>query len=340
MTPLFPAFRVFDDNGVISSRLVHVSLDDLSAGDVLIETAYSSVNYKDALAGTGKGKIMRRFPLIAGIDSAGTVVSSADERFRAGDSVLVTGYDLGVNHDGGFASYVRVPGAWVVPMPRGLDAFAAMTLGTAGFTAGLAVLEMERNGLTPSQSPVIVTGATGGVGSVAIACLSAQGYKVTAVTGKPDAEEYLRGLGASDILVRGTFQMGTKPLEKATWAGAVDAVGGETLAWLTRTMSYRAPIGATGLAGGSDLHTTVLPFILRGVRLLGIDSVQCPMDVRVEVWQRLASLMTSQRIAAIARVIDFDGLPAAFDTLLAGSARGRFVLRTGIYTGETMNFRP
>ncbi len=340
MTGTFAGLRVFNENGAIRSRLVELSLDDLSPGDVVIETAYSSVNYKDALAATGKGKVMRRFPLVAGIDVAGTVTSSADPRFHEGDAVLVTGYDLGVDHDGGYAAYVRVPGDWVVRLPDGLTPFEAMVIGTAGFTAGLAIHDMERNGLTPARGPVVVTGATGGVGSVAIACLSALGYTVTALTGKTDADDYLRTLGASDIVDRTRLEMGTRPLEKATWAGAVDAVGGGTLAWLTRTAAYGGTIASTGLAGGTDLHTTVLPFILRGVKLLGIDSVMCPMDLRVAVWRRLAGLVTRAHITAMAHRVDLTGLPAAFDALLSGAARGRFVVDAGIYTGETMAFRP
>ncbi len=322
----FAAFRVFDENGTIRGHLVSLSLADLAPGDVVIRAQYSSVNYKDALAGTGSGKIMRRFPLVAGIDVAGVVASSADARFREGDQVLVTGYDLGVDHDGGYAGFVRVPGDWVVPLPVGLSAFDAMALGTAGFTAGLSILEMERNGLTPRRGPVIVTGATGGVGSVAVACLAALGYRVTALTGKEAEHDYLRALGAADVLSRSNLQMGTRPLEKATWAGAVDSVGGQTLAWLTRTMAYGGTIASSGLAGGTDLQTTVLPFILRGVKLLGIDSVMCPMAVRLDVWRRLARTVTPAAIRALAREIDLATLPQAFETLLKGGARGRFVV--------------
>jgi NADPH2:quinone reductase len=254
--------------------------------------------------------------------------------------VLVTGYELGVNHDGGFSGIVRVPADWVVPIPDGLDAFSAMAIGTAGFTAGLAVSDMERNGLAPASGPVIVTGATGGVGSVAVACLAALGYRVTALTGKADAADYLRALGATEILDRATLQMGTRPLERATWAGAVDAAGGDTLAWLLRTGAYGAAIAATGLAGGTELHVTVLPFILRGVKLLGIDSVMCPMPARVDVWTRLARLLSRSHVDLIAHGIGLADVPAACEALLAGGARGRFVVNTGIYTSETIDFRP
>lgn len=323
----FPAFRIFEENGTVSGRVVAMSLDDLSAGDVVIDASFSSVNYKDALAGTGAGKIVRRFPLVGGIDVAGTVAASADGRFRAGQAVLVTGYDLGVAHDGGYAKQVRVPADWVVPIPDGLSAFDAMAIGTAGFTAALSIVEMERNGLTPSRGPVIVTGATGGVGSLAIQILAARGYKVTALTGKDAEHEFLRSLGAADVLSRTGLQMGTRPLEKAHWAGAVDAVGGDTLAWLTRTMAYNGAIASSGLAGGTEVHTTVLPFILRGVKLLGIDSVMCPAATRTEVWRRLAADLRPPRLAAIATVIGLDNLPDAFATLLKGRARGRFVVK-------------
>ena len=323
----FKAFRVFDEGGKISGRIVETSIDELSPGDLVIEAAYSGVNYKDALGATGTGKIIRRFPLIGGIDVSGTVASSADARFKPGDPVLVTGYDLGQAHDGGYSQFVRVPADWVVPVPDSLTLFDAMAIGTAGFTAALSIDEMERNGLAPGNGPVIVAGATGGVGSLAIQGLAARGYDVTALTGKEHEAEYLRGLGAADVIARNTLQMGTKPLEKATWAGAVDPVGGETLAWLTRTMKYRACIASSGLTGGSDLRTTVLPFILRGVKLLGIESSMCPMDLRREVWTRAATDLKPAHLKSMAREITLEDLPSAFDTLLKGAARGRYVVK-------------
>ena len=323
---VFKAFRVFNDEGKIHGSVVDATLDELSPGDVVIEAAYSSVNYKDALAATGTGKIMRRFPLIGGIDVSGTVASSTDARFRDGDEVIVTGYDLGVAHDGGYARYVRVPADWVVRVPKGLTLVEAMTLGTAGFTAGLAVVRLEQNGLRPGKGQVAVTGATGGVGSVAVAALARLGYEVAAITGKDDAHDYLRELGAREVVSRTTLAMGTRPLEAARWAGAVDAVGGDMLSWLTRTTNYWGGIASTGLTGGIEIHTTVMPFILRGVSLIGIDSVMCPMDVRMEVWRRLATDMKPPRLGAIATEITLAGLPDAFATLLAGAARGRFIV--------------
>lgn len=324
---MFDAFRVFDENGKIGGRVVGVGLEELSPGAVVIRAAYSSVNYKDALAATGRGKIMRRFPLIGGIDVAGTVESSTDARFQRGEAVLVTGYELGVAHDGGYASYVRVPADWVVALPPGLSLFEAMAIGTAGFTAALSIVEMERNGLSPASGPVIVTGASGGVGSIALQCLAARGYQVTALTGKPEQEPYLRALGAQQLLARGTLEMGTRPLEKALWAGAVDAVGGATLAWLTRSMLPQGCIASSGLTGGIDLNTTVMPFILRGVKLLGIDSVMCPMPTRLEVWRRLGSDLRPGKLGEAAQQITLAQLPSAFETLLQGAARGRYVVK-------------
>jgi acrylyl-CoA reductase (NADPH) len=323
----FRAFRVFDEGGQVQGRVVQASLGQLSAGAVVIKAEYSSVNYKDAMAATGAGKILRRFPLIPGIDVSGTVESSEDPRFRPGDPVLVTGYDLGVANDGGYSQYVRVPADWVVPTPAALSAFDVMAIGTAGFTAALSIVELERNGLKPPNGPIIVTGATGGVGSLAVQCLAALGYEVTALTGKDGEIGYLRSIGAKETLLRSTVQASTRPLEKATWAGAIDPVGGETLAWLTRTMMYRGSIAASGLTGGIEVHTTVVPFILRGVKLLGIDSVMCPMDLRREVWQRLATDMKPASLSTSAREIGLSDLPDAFATLLSGAARGRFVVK-------------
>jgi NADPH2:quinone reductase len=322
----FKALRIFDEDGRIASRLVQASIDELSPGNVLIEGAYSSVNYKDALAATGAGRIVRRFPLIGGIDVAGVVASSSDARVREGDEVLVTGYDLGVTQDGGYARYTRVPADWVVPLPQGLTLLDAMTLGTAGFTAGLSIVRLEHNGLAPGRGPVAVTGASGGVGSIAVAALARRGYDVTAITGKDDAHDFLRRLGAREVLSRKTLEMGTRPLEKARWAGAIDAVGGDMLAWLTRTTEAWGGIASTGLTGGAELHTTVMPFILRGIALLGIDSAACPMRVRTEVWRRLGQDMKPAHLQDIAAEIALEDLPRAFQTLLAGEARGRFVV--------------
>ena len=325
----FAAYRIVSADNAIRGGVVEATLDDLTPGEVVIRSAYSSVNYKDALAATGTGKILRRFPLIGGIDVSGTVESSRDPRFAAGDGVLVTGYELGVSHDGGYAEYVRVPADWVVPLPQGLSPFEAMALGTAGFTAALGIVRLEQMGLRPEQGAVAVTGATGGVGSIAIAALSRLGYTVTAITGKDDQHDYLRGLGASAVLSRARLDLGTRPLEKATWAGAIDAVGGDLLSWLVRSTNAWGGVASTGLTGGVDVRLTVMPFILRGVSLIGVDSVACPMDLRRDTWRRLATDMKPSALEQIVTEIPLARLDGAFATLLAGRARGRFVVRLG-----------
>ncbi|HAJ91559.1 MAG TPA: oxidoreductase, partial [Gammaproteobacteria bacterium] len=262
----FSALRVHRNaEGTVRAGLEALTLDDLAPGEVVIRSHYSSVNYKDALAATGKGKILRRFPLVAGVDVAGEVMSSADAGFHEGDRVLVTGCGLGESHDGGFSQVVRVPADWVVPLPEGLSLFAAMALGTAGFTAALAIDRLEQNGLAPGRGPVVVTGASGGVGSIAIDLLSGRGYEVVALSRRPATTDYLQSLGAADVLDPKTVTASDKPLETARWAGAIDNVGGESLAWLTRTVQPWGSIASIGLAGGGELHTTVMPFILRGV---------------------------------------------------------------------------
>ena len=325
------ALQVIKDDQGTHAVLATLPCPEPGAGEVRIRTMFSSVNYKDALAATGAGKIMKNLPLVGGVDVAGVIDASHDARFAPGDAVLVTGYGLGVEVDGGFAEFVRVPADWVVPLPSGpeatLTAYQAMALGTAGFTAALAVMRMEQMGLTPASGPVLVTGASGGVGSLAVDMLAGRGYEVIAVSGKPEQAETLRQLGAREVLDRHTLQLGTRPLEKAQWAGAVDTVGGELLAGLTRHMAYRGVIAACGLAGGTDLHTTVMPFILRGVSLLGIDSVACPMPERRQVWHRLATDLRPRHLeTGIARRISLDDLSALFPRFLAGTVTGRTVV--------------
>jgi acrylyl-CoA reductase (NADPH) len=321
----FDAFRIFNDDGRIAGRLIETTLDELTPGEVVIKAAYSSVNYKDALAATTP-RIIRQFPRIGGIDVSGTVVSSSDSRFREGDQVVVTGYELGVASDGGYAEYVRVPADWVVALPPGLTLRDAMAFGTAGFTAALAIMRLEHNGMTPARGAVAVTGSTGGVGGVAIAALAGLGYTVTAITGKEEERKYLTGLGASDVLSRHSIQFNDRPIESGKWAAAVDAAGGDLLSWLVKTTIPWGGIASTGLTGGTDLRLTVIPFVLRGVSLIGIDSVTCPMDIRTKVWQRLATDM-KKALAVRVHEIGLDELPTAFATLVAGQARGRFVVR-------------
>lgn len=320
----FSAFRVFADQP--AGRVVAMSVDELDAGEVVIEAHYSSVNYKDALAGTGTGKIMRRLPMNGGVDVSGVVVSSSDARFAVGDALIVTGYGMSMEHDGGFAQYVRVPADWVVPLPDGLSLFEAMALGTAGFTAALAIHRLEQNELMPASGKVIVTGATGGVSSLGIQMLAQLGYHVVALTGKTNAQDYLQSLGAAEILDRNTLVMGTRPLEKGMWAGALDAVGGATLAWLTRTMVQNGAIASFGNASGMELNTTVLPFILRGVRLLGVDSALTAMPLRRQLWQRLASDLRPANLKDVIKIRPLADLPDIFPQLLNHTLTGRVVI--------------
>ena len=322
----FTAFRLYEGAEQPDGRLVDMTVDELPPGEVTIRVAYSSINYKDALAAAGINRIVRTFPRIGGIDFTGTVAHSSDGRFRAGDEVIVHGFGVGVDHDGGHAQYARVPADWVMRLPPGLDLLDAATLGAAGYTAGLSLHLMELNGLAPERGPVVVTGATGGVASVAIDMLAQRGYRVTAITGKATEQQYLRDLGASTVLLRGELEMGRRPLEKGLWAGAVDSVGGETLAWLTRTMQPEGVITSFGNAGGAELNTTVMPFILRGVRLIGINA-NSPMPLREVVWRRIAGEYRPRHLRTIAHVIALDELPEAMARMLRSENRGRAVVR-------------
>jgi NADPH2:quinone reductase len=323
----FRAFRIHDE-GRVQGRFEDLTLDQLSPGDVVIDVHFSGINYKDALAATGAGKILRRYPLVGGIDLAGVVRESADARYRPGDAVLVTGCGLSETVDGGYAQRARVAGDSVIPMPPGLDAFRAMALGTAGFTAALAIHRMERNGQAPERGPVVVTGASGGVGSVAIDMLAARGYEVIAVSGKAEAHDYLAELGAAQVLSRQELALGSRPLEAARFAGAIDNVGGDMLAGLTRHMDFWGNIASVGLAGGAELRTTVMPFILRGVNLLGINSSATRRPERLDVWQRIATDLAPRHLDRIAtRTIEFDRLPDAFQAYIDGQVIGRTVVR-------------
>jgi len=324
----FKAFRIHSEAGKIVARFEQVTLDNLAAGEVVIRVSHSGINYKDALAATGAGKILRRYPLVGGIDLAGTVESSSDPRYQSGEAVLVTGCGLSETHDGGYAEFARVPGEWVIPMPPGLDATAAMAIGTAGFTAALAIHRMEQNGQQPGGGPIAVTGASGGVGSVAIDMLSVRGYRVVAISGKAQAASYLRELGAGEVLTRQDIEFGTRPLETVRFGGAIDNLGGETLAWLTRTVDFWGSIASIGLAAGPELKTTVMPFILRGVALIGINSSATRREWRLAVWQRIATDLKPRHLQRIVtRTIAFDELPQAFPAYLEGSVTGRTVVR-------------
>jgi acrylyl-CoA reductase (NADPH) len=325
----FKAYRVFEENGKGKGRLVEMTLDELDPGEVVIKGAYSSVNFKDALTGTGAGKIVRRYPCVGGIDCSGTVAASSDSRFKAGDEVICTSYDMAMSHDGGYAGTIRVPADWVVPLPSGLTLFDAMAIGTAGYTAALAIHLLEHNGMMPGNGKVVVNGATGGCASLAIDMLAQLGYSVTAITGKTAEHDYLKRIGAGEVLGREALAAATRPLEKGLWAAAFDAVGGEQLAALTRTMQQYGLIASFGNAGGIELHTTVLPFILRGVRLIGIDSAYTPMAVRRRVWQRLAADLRPRHLKDIVQTVMLDQLPEVFEKMLKQQSRGRIVVVTG-----------
>jgi NADPH2:quinone reductase len=324
----FRAYRIDEQEGRIVARFEELTVDDLSEGNVLVKVSHSTINYKDALAATGIGKILRRYPLNGGIDLAGTVVSSDDAAFQPGTPVLVNGCGLSETVDGGYSEYARIDSASLVPIPEGISPVEAMQIGTAGYTAALAIHRMEQNGQLPEIGPVVVTGATGGVGSIAIDMLGGRGYEVVAVTGKATEEAYLTGIGAHRILLRDQIDLGKRPMEKTQWAGAIDNLGGDYLTWLTRTMSYGGNIASIGLAASPALKTTVLPFILRAVCLLGINSVETPRELRLAVWSRIATDLKPRHLDAIShRTIGFDDLPGSFQAYIDGTVTGRVVVQ-------------
>jgi len=322
------AFTVGKTESGWARKIVDMPIDQLGDGDVLIQVEFSGINFKDGLASTESGRIARIDPLIGGVDLAGKIVESSNPNFKAGDNVIAHGYDIGVAHHGGFSQYARVQSAWLVPMPKGLDARTAMMIGTAGYTAALSVDALEKAGLKPGTGPVLVTGATGGVGSVAVGMLALRGYEVVASTGKPETAEWLKQIGASEIIDRAeTSAESAKPLERERWAGAIDCVGGATLAYILRTLRYGCSVAASGLTGGTNLPTSVLPFILRGVNLLGIDSVQTPIDPRKAMWQRIATdLKPSWLETQSVEIIGLSDLSAQLDKILAGNMRGRVLV--------------
>lgn len=323
----FKIFRIHEREGKTVAGFEQAQLEDLDAGEVVVKVAYSSVNYKDALAATGAGKVIRRFPCVGGIDLSGTVVESSDARYAKGDAVIATSFDLGVSHDGGYAEYARLPADWLVRAPRGMSLKHAMVIGTAGYTAALGVARMEHNGLAPQNGPVIVNGATGGVGSVAIDILAQRGYRVTALTGKDDESDYLRRIGASEVMLRSSIDVAKiRPLDKALWAGGVDNLGGDTLAWMLSTMQQSATVASIGLAASHAWKASVMPFILRGVSLLGIDSGYTPNPQRQQIWDRLADDLKPAHLDDMVRVIPFSQLPDVFQDFLDAKVRGRIVV--------------
>ncbi|WP_028769647.1 YhdH/YhfP family quinone oxidoreductase [Silanimonas lenta] len=323
----FPAFRIHSDAAGYRSGIESLSIDELAPGEIVIKAAYSSVNYKDALAGTGRGKILRRFPLVGGIDVAGHVVQSRDPAFREGDAVLCTGCGLSETRDGGYAAYARLESRWAIPLPAGLGLREAMVLGTAGFTAGLALLRMQDNHQHPDLGPLAVTGASGGVGSLAVAIFSRAGYTVHAVSGKADQAGWLRSLGAAEVLGREALST-PRPMDSARFGGGLDNVGGPMLhALLAQTAPY-GNVATAGLAASPELATSVMPFIIRGVSLIGVASAGTARGQRDEVWRRLSSDWKPAHLEALAtREVGLEGLPAVFEDMLAGNSRGRTLVR-------------
>lgn len=327
MIKSFRAFRIHQNRGAIESRLETMAWDDLAPNEVIIEGHYSSVNYKDALAATGKGKILRRFPLIGGIDIAGTVVSAKAGGFHVGDPVVITGCGLGELYDGGYSEFLSAPAESVIPLPKGMSLEESMILGTAGFTAALSLYRLEQNGQTPQRGPIVISGASGGVGSIATTLLASQGYEVWAVSGKDSATKFLEELGARKVLAPQQLELGQRPLESVRFAGAIDNVGGEFLAGLLRHVDLWGNVASVGLAGGEELNATVMPFILRGVSLLGISSNNCPRPLRLELWRRLAGLWKPKHLHRIHhQTVTLDNLTTVFDELLNRRLIGRVVV--------------
>jgi putative YhdH/YhfP family quinone oxidoreductase len=328
MTPTtVRAFVAENTDGVVVREVRDVPVSDLGEGDVLIDIEYSGINYKDALATRADGKVARISPLIPGIDLAGTVADAGSSGIPLGTAVLAHGYDIGVAHHGGFAQQARIPAGWIVPLPFGLTTRDAMILGTAGFTAARSIDQLEQRGLRPGDGEVLVTGATGGVGSSAVAMLARRGYEVVAATGKDAATDWLLSLGAASVIDRGEVADASRPLQRERWTAAVDCVGGDTLAYVLASTRSGGAVAASGNTGGAALPTTVFPFILRGIALLGIDSVAVPIDERIALWQRMADdLRPADLDALVMDVVGLQDLPDALDRILAGGSRGRVVV--------------
>jgi acrylyl-CoA reductase (NADPH) len=325
--PQQQVFRIHNDDQGYRAGVETIAVPEPADGEVLVRISHSGINYKDALAGTGKGQVIKTFPITGGIDAAGVVEQSRHDCYKPGDAVIATGWGLGFDHDGGYADYLCVPAEWLVPMPERLDPRTSMILATAGFTAALAVHRMLVNGQTPDMGPILVTGATGGVGCIAISILSKLGFEVAAVSGKAELHDWLRGLGAKQILGRDELPGRDRPLEKAVWGGAVDNVGGAMLAKITRTVVPNGNIASIGLAGGTALETTVMPFILRGIALLGCNSVDVPYPLRSQLWQHLASDWRPDDLEQILSAsIGIAALPGVFEQMLSGKTHGRVLV--------------
>lgn len=328
MANSFKALVLTQEDGRTVPHIKHLAIPDLPAGDVLVAVEYSSLNYKDGLAVSGKGKIVRQFPMVPGIDLAGTVLESESSDFNPGDKVVLTGWGVGERYWGGYTQRARLQSGWLIPLPEGLDTRQAMIIGTAGFTAMLCVMALENAGLTPAELPVLVTGASGGVGSVAVALLAGLGYKVTALSGRPESQDYLRELGATDLIGREQMLTPAYPLESQRWSAAVDTVGGKILSRVLTEIGYGGSLAACGLAAGTELTTTVMPFILRGVNLLGIDSVMCPIPKRRQAWARLVRDLPIRTLSKIASTEPLERVPQLAADIVAGKVRGRVVIDT------------
>lgn len=326
VTDQFKALILTRENGTVEHHIRRLSVDDLPAGDVLVAVKYSSLNYKDCLAVAGRGKIVRHYPMIPGVDMSGEVLSSDSAEFQPGDEVLLTGWGVGERYWGGYTQLARLRSEWLLHLPEGLAQLRAMAIGSAGLTAMLCVMALEEQGVTPAQGRVLVTGASGGVGGVAVALLAELGFSVTAVTGNRDDDSYLSRLGAAEIISRSEFEQPARPLETQRWAGAVDTVGGKVLARLLAEMNYGGTVAATGLTGGSELHTTVMPFILRAIRMIGVEVTTCPVPLRKTAWARLARELPDSHLESIFKVIPLEEVPVYAEKLLAGRIKGRVVI--------------
>ncbi len=323
----FSAYRIHKQEKKVFGRIETINEKDLGPGDVLIRSELSSVNYKDALGATGTGRIVRHFPLIGGIDVVGTVEDSTNPQFQPGDTVIVTGCGLGEDRNGGYSEYVRLPAEILIPLPKGLTSKESMILGTAGFTAAICLYRMEQNGQKPEQGPVLVTGASGGVGMVATNLLANQGYHVIAVTGKASAKERLQKLGAKEVCSLEELQLGSRPLEKARWAGAIDNLGGEVIAGIARHINFLGNIATVGMAAGTEFHSSVMPYILRGVSILGISSNNCPLPLRKELWQRLSSEWKPTELPSLLeKTVTLSQLDTVFQNMLARKTQGRTIV--------------
>ena len=322
----FKALILTQENGKTNHQIRQLTIDDLPEGDVLVAVKYSSLNYKDCLAVSGQGKIVRHFPMIPGVDLAGTVLESDSSDFQPGDEVLLTGWSVGERYWGGYTQKARLKSEWLIPLPEGLSGLRAMAIGSAGLTAMLCVMALEAQGITQEQGTILVTGASGGVGGIAVALLAELGYKVAAVTGRRDNDDYLYQIGATEIVDRSELEQPAQPLESQRWAGAVDTVGGKVLARLLAETNYGGAVAATGLTGGSKLNTTVMPFILRAIKLVGVEVTTCPMTLRKRAWARLSRELTDNLLEKIFKVISLEEVPMFAESLLAGKVSGRVVV--------------